>query len=384
MQAGMQVVLAMGYSVTVSAAQLMMHMLYKQLFAGNDLSAAIRRARVELYNRKGRHAYFNQMVDLEDWLLPVVYQNQPQWLTVRPFTEEESKVYHERQAARYHATEPAYGFLGRDLDILQIENCLLSKRNLLLVRGMGGAGKTTLLHHLGAWWQTTHFVDQVFYFGYDERAWTCQQIIVDIAQRLLSPGEYAVNFGPLSFKAKQEMLAGCLRARRHLLIFDNLESITGSQLAVQNTLSSEEQAALRSFFAELLGGRTLVLLGSRSSEEWLAQGTFGDNVYELPGLDPEAASMLAERVLERYNVKQYQQDTNLQRLLNLLDGYPLALEVLLANLVLQTPAEILEALQAGDVALIAARVRRKPRVYCVALTTPTATSHRRHSNCSPA
>ena len=46
-----------------------------------------------------------------------------------------------------------------------------SGRNLLLVHGMGGSGKTTLLHHLGHWWQTTGLVDQVFYFGYDQKAW---------------------------------------------------------------------------------------------------------------------------------------------------------------------------------------------------------------------
>src|SRR5712691_2221079 len=73
MQAGVQLVLAMGYSVTVSAAQLLMRTLYEQLFASDDLSVAIRHARTELYNHKERNAYFDQLIDLEDWLLPVVY-----------------------------------------------------------------------------------------------------------------------------------------------------------------------------------------------------------------------------------------------------------------------------------------------------------------------
>jgi hypothetical protein len=38
-------------------------------------------------------------------------------------------------------------------------------------------------------------------------------------------------------------------------------------------------------------------------------------------------------------------------LLKLLNGFPLALEVVLPNLVRQTPAEVLTALQAGDVSL---------------------------------
>ena len=101
------------------------------------------------------------------------------------------------------------------------------------------------------------------------------------------------------------------------------------------------------FCCSLVGGRTLVLLGSRGNEEWLASGTFGDNVYALPGLDPEAASNLADLILQRYKVTQWRGDTDFARLLKLLEGYPLPLEIVLANLQRQTPTEIVEALEAG-------------------------------------
>ena len=351
MGAGVQVVLAMGYSVTVSAAELMMRTLYERLFAGQDLTAAIRSARLELFNRKGRRAYFNQTVDLEDWMLPVVYQNQEQRLTVRKFEPEEEKEYYEQLARSYKAPSTTYGFVGRDLDVLRIERLLLSEGNVLLVRGMGGAGKTTLLHHLAAWWQTTGFVDRVFYFGYDDRAWTQQQVMDDVARNLMGDADYYRSFQPLSTAAQQVRLAGQLRAHRHLLILDNLESITGSNLAIQNTLPADEREHLRGFLADLTDGRTLVLLGSRGGEEWLAKETFEGNVYELPGLDPEAASTLANRVLERHGATKYREDADFQKLLKLLDGYPLPLEVVLANLARQMPAQVLEALQTGDEAI---------------------------------
>src|SRR5207248_2248766 len=107
-------------------------------------------------------------------------------------------------------------------------------------------------------------------------------------------------------------LAQLLRAHPHLLILDNLESITGSPMAIQNTLPKAEQDALHGFLKALTGGRTLVLLGSRGSEAWLAKGTFEDNVYDLEGLDPEAASTLADRILEKHKVTQYRKDNNLQ------------------------------------------------------------------------
>jgi tetratricopeptide (TPR) repeat protein len=384
MQAGAQMVLAMGYSITVSAAELLMSTLYEQLFAGQELPAAIRRARLELYNRRGRRACFDQVIDLEDWLLPVAYQNREVRLTVRDFTAEERAAFFGRQATRYPFPCPAYGFVGRDLDILEIEKCLLSRSNLLLLRGMGGAGKTTLLHYLGAWWQTTGFVDQVFYFGYDERAWTRQQIMEAIARQTFSQADYYTQFQPLGLEAQQAMLAQRLRAHRHLLILDNLESVTGAHLAIRNTLPPEERAALRRFLADLMEGKTLVLLGSRGGEEWLMEEDGrvanpplrGDDVYELPGLDPEAASTLAERILERHGATRYRQDADLQRLLRLLDGYPLPLEVVLANLARQTPAEVLAALAAGDVALDRGDTQKKTEsiLRCIDYS---------HSNLSP-
>jgi tetratricopeptide (TPR) repeat protein len=351
MTAGVQMVLAMGYSVTVTAAELLMTTLYRQLFSGQDLTAAICRGRLELYNNKRRRVYFDQLIDLEDWLLPVVYQNLEQRLRLRDFTPDESAAYYERRARRYRPPEVTYGFVGRDLDVLQIERRLLTRRNVLLIRGMGGAGKSTLLHHLAAWWQATGFVDRVCYFGYDERAWTRQQVMNAVARELMTEAEYLATFQPLGSEAQQALLGRRLCATRHLLILDNLESITGSHLAIQNTLPEEERQRLQGFLCELAGGRTLVLLGSRGGEGWLAPGTFAQNVYDLPGLDPEAASTLADRILERHQATQYRQDEDLLRLLNLLDGYPLPIEVVLASLARQSPAEVLAALHAGDEAM---------------------------------
>jgi tetratricopeptide (TPR) repeat protein len=357
LKAGVQTALAMSYSVTVTAAELMMQTLYAELFAGRDLSTAICRGRRELYNRKGRRAYFDETIDLEDWLLPVVYENRPVELRMCGFTPEEHKAYYERQAARYAPRQPDYGFFGRDLDILQLEKRLLAKRNIVLVSGMGGAGKTTLLQHVAQWWQQTGLVEDVFYYGYDERAWTREQIVLDLAHRLLTPYEYPA-FQALPLPAQQVQIAERLRATRHLLILDNLESITGAPMAILNTLPEHEREALRDFLVELVDGSTLVLLGSRGGEEWLAKGTFNENVYDLPGLDEEAASKLADAILNRLGATRYRDDADFKKLLELLDGYPLPIEVVLANLARQKPGEVLTALVAGD-RIIDARDRQK-------------------------
>jgi len=351
MQSGAQTVVAMAYSVHVSAAELFMQILYAKLFEQAALSTAIQFARFALFNDKTRRVYFNQQIDLEDWLLPVVYQRQTVDLPLREFTEAEEMAYWENEARRYEVPTTPFGFVGRDLDVLEVENRLLSQRNVLLIQGMGGAGKTTLLHHLGAWWQTTHFVDKVFYFGYDEKAWNCQQILAKMAIELLGESGYK-RFQPLSELAQQKMLVKRLRAERHLLILDNLESITGANLAIQHTLPADEQQKLQGLLRELVDGKSLILLGSRGDERWLAEGTFANNLYGLEGLDAEAASQLVDKILAFHGVSHYREEeahrASLQKLLNLLAGYPLALQVVLGNLVQQTPQKILEALESGS------------------------------------
>ncbi|MBD2427836.1 tetratricopeptide repeat protein [Phormidium sp. FACHB-1136] len=358
MAAGVQMVVAMGYSVTVTAAQVMMEKLYAELFAQRGIPEAIRLGRKELYNRKERKVYFNQMVPLEDWLLPVVYANRPVDLALREFAPAEKAEYLTQRAQRYRFEAPTYGFVGRDLEILKIEKALL-RHNVLLVQGMGGTGKTTLLNYLRDWWQTTHFVNDVFYFGYDKTAYTLPYILRDIGKTLY-PDPYAfATFEAMPAAAQLEDVAEQLRAQPYALMLDNLESVTGQALAIPNTLPEAEQAQIHRFLQRLVGGHTKVVLGSRSGEDWLADTYTHEgqaNLYTLGGLDPESRTELADKILiaqvgDTQRIATLQKDADFKRLMTLLAGYPLAMEVVLANLATQSPKAILAALQAADVDL---------------------------------
>jgi hypothetical protein len=174
------------------------------------MTEAIRLGRRELFMNKERKAYFNKFVNLEDWLLPVVYSNQTVKLNLRSFTSEEEEKYWETYGNQYRFTPPEYGFVGRDLEILKIEKALL-RHNILLLQGMGGTGKTTLLTYLREWWQTTHFVKDVFYFGYDEKAWTLTQILFDIGKQVYNRFEQA-QFQAMNQAAQLPKLVAKLRS----------------------------------------------------------------------------------------------------------------------------------------------------------------------------
>ena len=356
MRAGAQMVLAMSYSVTVTAAEILMKSLYQEIFRRKTVHQAIQIGRRELERRKLRRAAFNYEIPLEDWLLPVVYQKQNVELKTKALTPQEEEEFLLAREEINRMPEVEYGFHGRDIDILNIERRVLLKNNILLIRGMGGAGKTTLLRHLAWWWRATNFVKKVFYFGYDEKAYTRQEIMFRIAENLYDRFEFA-SFQAMDERAQIQKLAGKLRNERHLLILDNLESIQGGYFAVKNTLSPDEQAKLKDFLADLRGTddvfqeQTIVLLGSRSAEEWLADTTFRKNLYDLGGLDAESATQFAEEILRQNEIPQSRKDEDFKKLLKLLAGFPLPMKVIFENLKRQSAAQILDALKAGDVDL---------------------------------
>ncbi len=121
-----------------------------------------------------------------------------------------------------------------------------------------------------------------------------------------------------------------------------------------------------------------MIFGSRSGEDWLKSATFQQNVYGLRGLDQEARTLLAQRILARHvpqRVKAIEADPEFTRLMKVLAGYPLALEVVLPNLKSQSPSQILVALQAADFDLDSgSEDKTKSILKCVEYS---------HSNLSP-
>jgi tetratricopeptide (TPR) repeat protein len=347
LEAGMQSALGMAWSVTVSAAERLIPKLYGDLFAGRSLGSAVLAGRRELAADKARRAAFNETVELEDWLLPVTYQNREPRLSFREFTPDEATRWYADAASRSPEPVTEYGFFGRDLDVLRIETALLTRRSLLLVQGMGGSGKSTLFKHLAHWWELTGLTERTFYFGWDERAWTRGQIMRELAPKVL-PADAARAFDTMGEAAQQQAVAAALRSKRYLLIFDNLESVTALPLAIPHSLNPTQREELRSFLAALSDGQTLVLLGSRGDEAWLAKDTFADNVYQLEGLDPEATSDLADAVLQRAGAQSRREESAFKELMTLLAGYPLALQVVLPHLVAKAAAKVHEELRLGS------------------------------------
>src|SRR6185437_13068719 len=97
-QAGVPVAVGMAYSVTVTAAERMMPEIYRQLADGKEIVDAVHKARSKLFEYRARRAYFDQELELDDWVLPVAFSQRPVRLRPRDASPAEEKEIYARKA----------------------------------------------------------------------------------------------------------------------------------------------------------------------------------------------------------------------------------------------------------------------------------------------
>src|SRR5271157_5223002 len=118
---------------------------------------------------------------------------------------------------------------------------------------------------------------------------------------------------------------------------------------VAATLSSEDQALLKTFLAKLRGGQSKVIITSRSDEAWLEF----TNRYEIPlgGLQGEERWDYCEVIVSDLGLTIDRKDADLVTLMDLLGGHPLAMRVILPRLARLSAAALIQALQSNLTAL---------------------------------
>ena len=91
---------------------------------------------------------------LEDWLVPVLYQQDPpDFKFVKKAKPKEAVATRLPEEAREQGNP--YGFVGRDGALLELERALRHAPAGVLVSGLGGVGKTTLVRGFLHWLEQT-------------------------------------------------------------------------------------------------------------------------------------------------------------------------------------------------------------------------------------
>ena len=328
--AGFRGVLAMAYNLTVIGAQQFLPVFYRNLFKQGNLLETAREGRRQMHLRPSRSAW-NPDVKLQDWLLPVVYQQREDFdLSFGGKAAPPGEGVPLPEAA---TVPDALAFVGRDAAIHGLERTLRSPAAGILVHGLAGVGKTTLVRHFLQWLRDTSGLERPpLWFGFDDIR-SAAFVFNQIGRTVLGSqfdSDQPDHYAALIKAAREDPL---------LLVWDNFESARGFQTErVSGLLNKADQQRLRDFLQALRGGRTKVLLTSRSEESWLP----AEDCLRIPlgGLRGEELWDYAAAVIEVLQLTVDRKDKDLQDLLGDLDGHPVLVRAVLAQLPSQTASSL--------------------------------------------
>jgi len=323
---GIRSVVAMGYSLYVSAAQQFLPAFYKRLLETGELAGPTRAGRAAMLAHPGR-VCARGTYPLKDWLVPVVYQQQPADLSF--VTQVEAAEEQEQAPALPEEamdTDSPYGFVGRDSAILALERALLRDPPAILVHGLGGIGKTTLARGFLEWLRQTGGLGAgCLWFTFND-IHKVEYVLHGIGTAIFGP-----NFIPADTEQKLALLGKALRENRLMIVWDNFESASGNEAAgIEPLLTPDDLQLLRRFLQAIQGGKSKVLITSRSEESWLPASLR----YKLPlgGLTGEARWQFCSAILGNLGIETNRDDPELAALMDALDGHPLLMRAVLPRL----------------------------------------------------
>ena len=326
LRAGVRSVVAMGYSLYVSGARQFLPAFYRQLFTTGNVAEAIRSGRQAMLAKPQRSGD----VELQDWLVPVLYQQDPLTLKFAAQAQSIAQQDTERipQDARVEASHAPHGVIGRDSAVLELERASRRAPPALLLHGLGGVGKTTLARGYIEWLAHTQGLPQqvIWQSLADVRSF-------DYLRNRLVEELFGTDAMALPDEQKWSALTQALREHAVLIVWDNFESASGAADAGGTELQAmpaQDRQALKQWLEQLRGGRSRVLITSRSDEQWL--GTTACYRVALGGLQGEERQELARAILADQGLRLDPRDQDTAELITSLQGHPLMMRAILPKL----------------------------------------------------
>ncbi|MDX3538946.1 tetratricopeptide repeat protein [Streptomyces sp. MB09-01] len=361
LQEGTAAVVAMAYSVYAVAAAEFMAAFYERLLSGDRVTEAVAAGRTRLATADERPSP-KGLLPLADWMVPVLYARSEAgfpWLRARPESatsvgrdtvppgpreREDTDGAPEENAGVDLELAAEAEFVGRDALFHTLESAARLQR-VVVLHGPAGIGKTELAKAFGRWFRDTGAVDApelVIWHSFEPgvASFGLDGVINAVGRHL--PDE---DFPRLDRVARRARVENALRTRRMLLIWDNFETAHSMPGPARATplLSEPERAELRAFLSRVAaGGRSAVLVTSRTEEQWLG------NIRRVavPGLEPEEAHEYADQLLAPYPQARRRRETrSFGELMSWLDGHPLSLRLILPHLETTDARDLLGALR---------------------------------------
>ena len=180
--------------------------------------------------------------------------------------------------------EGPQGSIGRDDQLRALDRAMSQDHAGILIHGPGGVGKTTLVRCFARRLLNDDRIsaDDLFWFSFDWDIRTAEYVINHLGIELLG-----IEFVLDSIENRIDRLAEALQQQHRLIVWDHLEVVHGIESTEEPArFRSEDQQYLFELLKKLQGGKTKLLITSRSQESWLGtQHCLRTNLTGIEGED---------------------------------------------------------------------------------------------------
>ncbi|MCW2249255.1 tetratricopeptide (TPR) repeat protein [Azospirillum fermentarium] len=347
--AGLNAVLAMRYSIYVDTAARYVRRFYELLGSGRSFGDAATAARETLSAQRVREIG-GENVEFHDWSVPVAFESQS--LSLLPMRKE--KTIPVRDGGLRHDALPAspvIGFIGRDNTLLALDRAF-DAHKIVLLHAYAGSGKTTTAIEFARWYRDTggNITDVWFesFETYKPLARVLDRVEEAFGEVLVARG---INWAARSVAERAAVALDILRQIPVLWIWDNVETVTGFPTGSPSNWSAAEQSELREFLTHLCGTQARILLTSRQDEQgWLGALPVRVSLGRMPMRERlEMAAKMAD-----HHQRGKGATATLRPLLEWTEGNPMTLTVVVGqalrdNLITEDcVAAYIERLRAGE------------------------------------
>ena len=310
LSAGLPAVIAMNFNVYVTSAKAFMEDFYRELQRGRPLSLAASHARKHL--SIDRERFHQDASDIDDWLVPVVYQGGID-LIVEP--SEDTPERRSRVLPQSFPPAPDLGFVGSDDAILQLDRSFDS-HNIVLLFGLAGAGKSAAAVEFSMWYQETEPRTELLLFTSFETSPSLAEVLATAEPAI---GKQIKGVDLMSVTVQDSIIQN-LATRGALWVWDNVETVAA--------MDATERERFAQFVQRAQDRGLKILLTARDEQKvWL-----DDTIHrvEMPTLRPSEAIEFAKRILSHRKIKRFALDL-WRPLIDFAAGNPLTLRVVISS-----------------------------------------------------
>jgi hypothetical protein len=262
MDCGARGVVAWRYSVFVDTAAQYMLDLYRALASGMPLGEAATFARKQL--SVGDR-------DIEDWIVPIVFEAAPAPLFAKAQETIEIKLKAPAASAESglpHA--PDIGFIGRDETILKLDRTF-DEQSIVLLHAYAGSGKTSTASEFVCWYQQTGGLSGPVLFTSFAQYKTLAEVLDRLGRVFEATlARNGIQWLTLTGREQRDIALQLLGQVPVFWIWDNVELISGFPVSTPSAWSEAEQKELADFLRTARDTKARFLLTSRRDErDWL-------------------------------------------------------------------------------------------------------------------